>query len=43
MGNVGTANGQTQVGWRLMGRTLVPLNQAIGGGLMHDCSTWDDL
>ena len=28
---------------RLMGRTMVPVNQAFGGGLDHDCSNWDEL
>ena len=22
---------------------MVPLNQAVGGGLEHDCSTWDEI
>ncbi|OLQ11341.1 hypothetical protein AK812_SmicGene4823 [Symbiodinium microadriaticum] len=38
-----TTNNQTLVEWRLMGHTLVPMSQAIGGGLMHDCSTWNEI
>ena len=26
-----------------MGHTMVPLNQAIGGGLEHDCATWEEI
>ena len=37
-----TTTGRNLVEGRLMGHTMVPLNQAIGGGLEHDCSTWDE-
>ena len=40
-GMFATTTGRTLVEWRLMGHTMVPLSQRIGGGLEHDCSTWD--
>ena len=36
-----TTTGRNLVEWRLMGHTMAPLSQRIGGGLEHDCSTWD--
>ena len=42
-GMFATTTGRTFVELRLMGHTMLPLNQAIGGGLMHDCSTWDEI
>ena len=38
-GTLATTTFRTLVEWRLMGHTMVPLNQAISGGLEHDCST----
>ncbi|OLP82439.1 hypothetical protein AK812_SmicGene36919 [Symbiodinium microadriaticum] len=31
------------IDWRLMGHTMVPVQQAFGAGLDHDSSTWDEL
>ena len=36
-----TTRGQCLIEWRLMGHTMVPLNQAVGGGPVHHCSTSD--
>ena len=38
-----TTRGQCLIEWRLMGHTMAPLCQAVGGGLEHDCSTWDEI
>ena len=42
-GMLATTRGQCLIEWRLMGHTMVPLSQAVGGGLEHDCSTWDEI
>ena len=42
-GMFATTTGRTFVELRLMGDTMVPLSQAIDGGLEHDCSTWDEI
>ncbi|CAE7946616.1 unnamed protein product [Symbiodinium sp. KB8] len=42
-GMFATTTGRTLVEWRLMGHTMVPLYQAIGGGLEHDGSTGDEI
>ena len=34
---------KTSVEQLLMGHTMVPLKQAIRGGLEHDCSSWDKI
>ena len=31
------------IDWRLMGHTMVPVQQAFGAGLDHDSSTWNEL
>ena len=38
-----TLNGTSLVEWRLIGHKVVPLVRCYGGGLEHDCSTWDEL
>ena len=35
--------GMGLIEWRLMGHTMVPVNQASNDGLDPDCSTWDEL